>query len=305
MSSSGFLEIEGGVQPALPTTGRSRLWFDTATNDWYVTLPDGTSKRITLPANAQFNQILSWNGTTWAAKDPILDTRRVFYAYEDFVSQSGAGDLNLRNTNSGGGISTTDYGPFSNLGNRAGIIRLQASTANNSRSAVDVNGTGLFILNDGITVFRASVFLSTGTLNPSNFRVGMWGFGLNGNQGVLNFTRGCYFKIRPQTNGSNIIAVCSESNVHTEVNMGPISETTWYTYEIEINSVGPAVVFRVFQEGQTTPLYTQTITSNVPLGVNNLLEPVLYMSTQGGNGTAISYLYCDYFEMYKFFNSIR
>lgn len=305
MSSSGFLEIEGGVQPALPTTGRSRLWYNNATQEWYVTFPDGSSKKISLPSSAQTNQILTWNGTNWIAKDPILDARRIFFMSEDFVSQSINGNFNLCVFISGGSTSIIDYILFVNLGNRVGVGRLTATNNVNTRAALDSNGNGIFILNNGTTTFRASIFLSSSALAPTNFKVGMWGLGLNGNQTTLNFVRGCYFKIRPQTNGSNIIAVCSEASTHTEVNMGNILETTWYIYEIEVNPSGPSATFRVYLENSTTPLYTTTITSNIPLGVSNLLEPVLYMSTQGGIGTGLAHLYCDYFVLIKVFDDLR
>lgn len=304
MSSSGFLEIEGGVQPALPTAGRGRLWFNSSTNEWFVVFSNGNNKQITLPINALNDQVLTWNGSAWVASDPNVNRRRIFSVYDDFISQNGNALVNFRTSISGGGVVVNDYGPFANLGNRVGIVRLAGGTANGNRSALDSQGVGVLIFDDGITTYRASVFLSSGSLTPGNFKVGMWGLGLNGAQTVLNFARGCYFKIRPQTNGSNIIAVCSESSTHTEVNMGNISETTWYLCEIIINSTGPSAVFNVYQDGSTTALYSTTITSNIPLGVNNLVEPILYFSTQGGGGSA-AFLYCDYVELIKVFDNIR
>lgn len=303
--SSGFLEIEGGTQPALPSTNRSRLWYNTSTNEWYVVFSDGTNKRITFPTSAQPNQVLIWNGTSWTTDNLLLPYRNLVQIYEDFISQNGNGALNLRATNLGGGVVTTDLAPINNIGNKIGLVRLTAAATNNTRSGIDCHGNGIFLLDNGVTIFRSSVFLSTNSLVPANNKVGMWGLGLNANQTVLNFARGCYFKVRASTNGSDVLAVCSESSVHTEVSMGPITENSWYTYEIEINSAGPTATFRVYQDGSNSPLYTTTINTNIPTGTTNFVEPLLYFSTQGGAGTAISYLYADYFELIKIFNTIR
>ena len=270
--ASGFYELQGGTQPATPSAGFKRLWFDTAQNRWKILDSAGNNTLVDLPEGIEIGQVLCWNGTEWIADFKSFDYTRTTEWIEDWGGNSAAGSNNWDSDTAGGGQNSSITAFPISTDKHYGRMRYRITAASNSRAGHDRGSPELSLGAATIKIANSNWF-STEFLDAANncfFMTGLGSLGSDTTAGVQ--TDGVYFRVE----GEDVYAVCTDGGVSTSqlVYSGLLSER-WYRFEIEVNQLGNQVVFRLYETSESigssaTLLGTQTVATNIPPTSSNL-----------------------------------
>lgn len=275
--SSGFFEIEGGTQPALPSVGNARLFFNTADNTWRVLFPDGSFKIVTLPTPTSAGQAPVWNGTEWVSSNTSFNPKVATEIMEDWAANTAAGVLNWdADTASGGAISTTTNFPISS-DLKYGKVRYRVTDSSGSRAGHDRGSPDISITAGHIKILNSNWFSTDFFSNQRTnvFRTGMGTLGSDATADTQN--DGVYFKIT----ADSCILICEDGGIKTIVDTGiALNSERWYRFELDIPQAGNLANFKIYETpfiGNEILVVDETITTNIPpassqVGVFNLLK---------------------------------
>lgn len=282
--ASGFLELEGGTQPALPSGGRSRIWFDSTENTWKLLRADGSNQKIALPLPTQVGQVPIWNGTEWVAGRQDIDFKHKSEFLEDWGGNGTVGVFNWDTDQaSGGNVSSTQTFPIS-TDKAYGRIRYRTTALSSASRAGHDRGAPECSLGGGAIVVVNSNWFPTEWTNAANncrFLTGLGALGSDATGGGQN--DGVYFRIL----GNEVFAVCEDGGVQTSVLVfDSLLSERWYRFHIEVNASGDTASFQLYETYQdgTPPALrgTATITTNLPPATANVGPFNLFNRTAAG-----------------------
>jgi hypothetical protein len=282
--ASGFYEIEGGTQPALPAAGFGRIWYDTVAQRWKVLLSDGSNTTIetlnitgqTLLADLALNdEYLIYDVSAAAfrkvrAQDstPLaIENRFITYDEDEFAGTSSAGKLNWTAT-AAGTAASAQTGTYGVNGTERAFGVLQLDTGSTATGRVALNRLAAQVQLGYATVQQdwrlALEALSTGT---ERFLV-TFGFISNTGAGTTlpdDHTHGVFFRYRDDLNGGQWQCVCRQANIQTVVDTTVAANTQYNRFRIVINEAGTEALFYIGGN------LVGTITTNIPTTGGNLV----------------------------------
>lgn len=271
MSTSGFLEIQGGNQPGIPGSGRGRLWFDTSDNFFKVLLPDGRNLKITDIQSEQELSSISSNDLLLVYNTATSSFRRIkienlnpnpldFYEEVDhFVSGSSAGILNwtITNANAGSGaavISETD--PIVNK--TFGVVRISTGTTNSGRTTIHRNVNNFHF--GSYSIEQEWRIQLPDLSNASNRYIATFGF--IDNIGAGAHVDGAYFSYSDNASTGEWECITANNSSYTVMSSGVPANTSYNVFKIRINQAANEVRFFINNN------LVSTITTNIPTNVS-------------------------------------
>jgi hypothetical protein len=181
------------------------------------------------------------------------------------------------------------------------VTNAVASRAGSDRGIADVQ------LGGGVTNIASNVYFALNTLDPSEnvvYETGLsdQGSDFSGGVGFPNF--GVFFRINSNGSG-NFEAVCCDSSVATVVDtlINPSVER-WYRLEFDVNATATQVDFRIYDDTPTL-LWSGSITSNIPSGSGNFVQPYNQLRHNGVAGTITVQAWQDFYFYRKQFTLER
>jgi hypothetical protein len=121
-----------------------------------------------------------------------------------------------------------------------GIIQLTTGTSATGRCAMATNGDfGSILLGGGVIRFGATFRIVTLSDSSQRFSIRS-GFG---NTVASEFARGVFFRYADNVNSGKWERVTREAGVETANDTGITADTSWHTYEFEVNAAGTSVEF--------------------------------------------------------------
>lgn len=306
--ASGRIRVEfDSTSPSTPSAGQSLIYPKGPDGQWCTRRPDGVERQIELPSGANGEQTIKWDETLqqWVLGYPKLAYTRQTQWLEDWGANSSAGSLNwdADTANSGAISSTSTVGVGTN---RPGVIQYQivlgsGSRAGNDRNVADVQ------LGGGVTNIASNVYFSLNALDPTEnaiYETGLSDIGsdFTGGAGFPNF--GVFFRVDSGGSG-NFEAVCCDSAVATVVDtlINPSVER-WYRLEFDVNETATQVDFRIFDDTPSL-LWSGSITSNIPSGSGNFVQPFNQLRHNGSAGLTTIQVLQDFFFYRKQFTLER
>ena len=307
--ASGFYEIQGGTQPALPSSGFGRLWYNTATQSWSVLLSDGTNIPIQNVANLTEKTILLpddevsiWDPALSAYRkikaknlSPLaIQNRFLTYDEDEFAGTTTAGKLNWAITTNGTGASgqTGTYG-VNGTEKAFGVLQIDTGTTATGRAVLNrlVNQIQLGY-SEYEQVWRLALEeLSTGT---ERFFVQV---GFIDNTAAGEPVDGVYFRYSDNVNSGNWQCICREGSVETVSNTSVAANTNYNIFRININSAGTSAEFRI------NNVLVATVATNIPSTAGNLTG--IGVKIEKTVGTTQRNLSVDYFTQEVFWSGGR
>lgn len=270
MATSGFYELEGGDQPALPTGQNVRIWKDQTTDRLMVLKPDGSNTPLSdIVSETELSQIkpddliLVYDSVSETLKkitgsnlSPLaVQTRYVTYDEDDFITNAATGKLGWTATVSGTGASgqAGTYG-VNGIEKALGVVQLDTGTTAAGRATLQraINQVQL-----GYCSFEQVWRLAVEDLSTAleRFLVTM---GFIDNTGAGDHVDGVYFRYRDDLNGGQWQCVCRDTSVETVVNTSVVVNTSFNIFKIMINENATEAKFYI------NDTLVATINSNIP-----------------------------------------
>jgi hypothetical protein len=307
--SSGFIEIEGGSQPSLPTGDFIRIWKDNADNSVKILKPNGRNVKISditsEPIKNEIqpdDEILIYDITNNAfrkmkAKDIAINAvsiDRVSYEDDDFTTEGTDAKLNWRISTNGTGASVqpSSYG-LNGTERVYGVLQIDTGTTSNGRCTL------YRLLNRiqmGYCSFDQTWRLAVEELSTPTDRF-LCHFGFIDNLGTGEHTDGVYFRYSDNLNLGRWQCVCREGNIETSVNTNIAANTNYNVFRIIINENATQATF--FINGDLVA----TINTNLPSTQGNFTGIGIKIEKQ--LGTTERFLSIDYFKQICVWSSER
>lgn len=268
--SSGFIEIEGGTQPALPSSGKARLWFNTATNRQEVLLSDGTSIPLSDIVSETENQVLGPNDSflvydaenstyrkiTGKNLSPLaIQNRYLTYDEDEFLGTTSNGKLNWTASVSGTGASA-QAGSYGVNGTERALGVLQLDTGITATGRAYLN-RAIGLLQMGYCSFDQTWRLAVEELSDATNRFQV-AFGFHDNSGAGEATDGVYFRYKDDVNSGQWQCVCREGSIETVVNTSVTVNTIYNRFRIVVNETATEALFYI------NDVLVATILTNLP-----------------------------------------
>mgnify|MGYP002777140876 CR=1 FL=1 len=268
--ASGFYEIEGGTQPALPTGQSVRIWKDSTDNQLKVLFPDGRNVKLsdivseTEILNIKPNtQILVYDADTQSFRkvsginfSPLaVQNRFATYDEDEFAGTTTAGKLNW-NVNTNGTNASGQSGTYGvNGSERAyGVLQLDTGTTSAGRATLNrlINQVQI-----GYAYYEQVWRLALEALSTGAERF-LVTFGFIDNTGAGDHSDGVYFRYSDNLNGGQWQCVARQAGVEAVVNTSVAANTIYNIFKIEINTTGTQADFYI------NDVLVASLTSNLP-----------------------------------------
>lgn len=274
--SSGFFELEGGSQPALPVGDYIRIWKDNSDNTFKVLFPDGrnvklsditseTLKNVILPDDEILIYDSSLNSfRKMQARDvtPLaIQTRFVTYDEDEFLASITAGKLGWIVTTSGSGASG-QLGVYGVNGTEKALGVLQLDTGTTATGRATLNRS-INTVQMGYCSFEQVWRLAVEELSTPTERFTVY-CGFIDNTGSGDHSDGVYFRYRDDLNSGQWQCVCREGTIETVVDTSVIVNTVYNIFRIVVNSNATQAMFYI------NDVLVATINSNLPSTQGNL-----------------------------------
>lgn len=166
--------------------------------------------------------------------------------------------------------------------NHPGIIQLSTSTSTTGRCAMaNVQYTDIVVLGGGKARYGGVFKIPTLSDVTNTFTV--WA-GFSDLQ-TGNPTDGVFFRYTHGTNSGKWEGVCRSNGSETARDTAVTADTSWHTYEVEINAAGTSVQFYI--DGVATGA---AVTTNIPTGTGREtgLMPCYIVKSAGGTARTVN-----------------
>lgn len=250
-------------------------------------LPTGTSGTTVALGNHTHGAADVISGTFDIARIPrpgVLVPSTMYMTWSDFVGSSVVPWSSLT-SGTGATVTFTQSGADDN----PGLLTFGTGSTNAGRAGVGSGNTDAFVFGTRPHVFSTAVLLVT-NLSTTGERYRMEVGFMDSLTG--SFTYGTYFTYSDDVNGGNWLCTCSNGTGSTSVDSTvSVAAGTWYRLEIEVNSTGTSVVFKI--NGTTRA----TIVNDIPTTTSQRLGIAVQQRKTVGNSARQSR--CDYLLHYS------
>lgn len=245
--ASGFYEIEGGTQPALPQAGKIRIWKDSSDNKTKILFPDGTNHIIT-NLTSETEKVIVGPNDELLVFDPVLSelrkikasnivpiavqTRYVTYDEDEFTAATSLGKLGWSTSGGGTGASAQmgTYG-VNGVEKAFGVVQLDTGTTSTGRFAILRTAN---LLQLGYCTFDQVWRLALEALSTSTERF-IASFGFHDNSGAGDAVDGVYFRYSDNLNSGQWQCVTRSNNIESVINTAVAANANYNIFRIYIN----------------------------------------------------------------------
>ena len=268
--ASGFYEIEGGTQPALPQAGKVRIWKDSTDNKTKILFPDGTNHIIS-NINSETEKTIVGPNDELIVYDPFLSefrkikasnivpiavqTRYVTYDEDEFTAATSLGKLGWT-TAAGGSGSSAQMGTYGVNGveKAIGVLQLDTGTTSTGRFSI-LRASNLIQL--GFCNFDQVWRLALEALSAPTDRF-IASFGFHDNSAAGDAVDGVYFRYSDNLNAGQWQCVARSNNIETLVNTSVAANANYNIFRIFINETATLAEFYI------NDVLVASIASNIP-----------------------------------------
>jgi hypothetical protein len=250
-------------------------------------LPTGTSGSTVALGNHTHAAADVISGTFDIARIPrpgVLVPSTMYMTWSDFVGSSVVPWSSLT-----GGTGATVGFTQSGADDNPGLLTFSTGSTSTGRAGTGSGNTDAFVFGTRPHVFSTAVLLVS-NLSTSTERYSMEVGFIDSLTGAITY--GAYFSYSDNVNGGNWLCTCSNGTGSTSVDSTiSVATGTWYRLEIEVNSAGTSVVFRI--NGTTRA----TITTDIPTTTSQRLGVAVQQRKSVGTTSRSSR--CDYLLHYS------
>lgn len=256
--ASGFYEIEGGTQPALPQAGKIRIWKDSSDNKTKILYPDGsnfivtdvhseTEKIIVSPndelliydiATSNFKKIKASNIVPIA-----IQNRYLTYDEDEFVGTTTAGKLNwavsVTGTSSSGQQGT--YG-VNGIERALGVMQIDTGTTATGRACLYRAASAIQM---GYCEFDQIWRMAIEALSSATDRFSIHLGFISNVTATGEQVHGAYFRYTDNVNSGNWQCVVRANSVEQVVNTTVPADTAYNIFRIYVNEAGTSALFYI------------------------------------------------------------